>query len=339
MTKPRVFVASATESLDVAYAVQENLERDAEVTVWTQGVMRISRDTIASLRAELEASDFGVFVIGPDDVLVSRGEESAAPRDNVIFELGMFAGYLGMDRSFIVRPRGSDVKLPSDLAGLAVREYEPHRSDGNLQAALGPATNAIRTEMRRSRAGELAPSVRVAQSFRQVDWARLLDSASNELLIAVHYFDSWVNANLSALRAFVERPDSRISVVVSDPEVAGNFQYLRSLFPESSDAVLREKIQKTGRRFAQVFQDAGADASRLSFYLSPTHLSYSAQCIDGETLVLSIFEMYRRSRIDSPAFEIALDSAPQIKSFWEKEWAGLIAESRLVNPFDLRATR
>ncbi len=334
MTKPRVFIACATESLDVAYAVQENLERDAEVTVWTQGVMRLSRDTVENLRAELEASDFGVFVIGPEDILIFRGEEFAAPRDNVIFELGMFAGYLGMDRSFIVRPRGGEVKLPSDLAGLTVREYEPHRSDSNLQAALGPATNAIRTEIRRSRAGDPAPTIRVAESFRQVDWARLLDSARGELLIAVHYFDSWVNANLSALQNFVRRSDSRVSVVVSDPAVAGNFDYLRSLFPESSDAVLREKIEKTGRRFAQVFQDVGADTRRLSFYLSPTLLSYSAQCIDGETLVLSIFEMYRKSRIDSPAFEIALESAPQIRSFWEKEWAGLIADSRVVDPFD-----
>lgn len=63
-TKPRVFVASSSESLDVAYAVQDNLERDAEVTVWTQGVMRMSRATVVNLEAQLASSDLGAFVLG-----------------------------------------------------------------------------------------------------------------------------------------------------------------------------------------------------------------------------------------------------------------------------------
>ncbi len=149
--KPRIFVGSSRESLDIAYAVQENLDHDAEVTVWTQGVMRVSRDTVANLQATLHTSDFGVFVLGPDDMVLSRNTESLAPRDNVIFELGMFVGYLGIERSLIVKPRiegALSVKLPSDLAGVSLGEYNAQRSDGNLRAALGPATSAIRTEIR-----------------------------------------------------------------------------------------------------------------------------------------------------------------------------------------------
>jgi predicted nucleotide-binding protein len=147
MTRPRIFIASAGESLSVAYAIQANLDRHADCTVWTQGVMRLSRATTQNLIELLKNSDFGIFVFNPDDVLSSRGESHGVPRDNVVFELGMFAGRLGMESTFIVVPRGVDIKLPSDLLGLSVAEYATDRPDGNLEAALGPACNAIRREL------------------------------------------------------------------------------------------------------------------------------------------------------------------------------------------------
>jgi len=143
--KPRLFVGSASENLDVAYAVQENLENVAEVTVWTQGVFNPSRYNLESLAEALFETDFGVFVFAPNDVTSMRGQERATVRDNVIFELGMFVGRLGRERSFILVPRSesANLHLPSDLLGLSPATYEPNRHDGNWRAALGPACSAI----------------------------------------------------------------------------------------------------------------------------------------------------------------------------------------------------
>ena len=45
----------------------------------------------------------------------------ASPRDNVVFEAGLFGGVLGMRRTFILHANGS--KLPSDLLGLTCIRY------------------------------------------------------------------------------------------------------------------------------------------------------------------------------------------------------------------------
>jgi hypothetical protein len=75
------------------------------------------------------------MVLGPDDDVESRSEKAQAPRDNVVFELGLFMGALGPERTYMVLPAGVDLKLPSDLAGITYLPY-PARADKNMAAAL-----------------------------------------------------------------------------------------------------------------------------------------------------------------------------------------------------------
>jgi hypothetical protein len=143
--KKRLFIGSARESLDVAYAVQEELDRALEVTVWTQGIFEPTRTTMESLTEQPQKFDAALFVFTPDDMTILRGEPKRIVRDNVIFELGLFVGALGRKQSFILVPRRSeDLHLPSDLAGVVPLDYDPHRQDGNLNAAVGPACNKVK---------------------------------------------------------------------------------------------------------------------------------------------------------------------------------------------------
>jgi hypothetical protein len=57
-------------------------------------------------------------------------------------------GRLGRSRTFVVRPRGESVKMPSDLAGLTTALYDWNRTDKNHRAAVGPACDSIREVIR-----------------------------------------------------------------------------------------------------------------------------------------------------------------------------------------------
>ena len=112
------------------------------VFVWTDDIFVASKTSIESLEAELIKADFAILVLAPDDRIFSRGHDSDAPRDNVIFELGLFMGALTRQRTFFVKPRGMDIKIPSDLFGVTPLEYDP--GAGTLDAVCSAIRKLVR---------------------------------------------------------------------------------------------------------------------------------------------------------------------------------------------------
>ena len=141
-SRPIIFVGSSTEGLIYAKALQQNLDHAMQVVLWSQGVFGLSDGTLENLVEKLQSVDFAALVITPDDLIQSRGNLQASPRDNVLLELGLCIGTLGRERSFLVYDRSSNIKLPTDLAGITHATFQPH-SDGNAQAALGVACTHI----------------------------------------------------------------------------------------------------------------------------------------------------------------------------------------------------
>lgn len=154
MSKKRlnVFVGSSVEGLGIAQAIQLELQYDATCTLWYQGIFGLSKGTLEALVEKLDAFEFAILVLTPDDITQTRGEAVQTPRDNVLFELGLFMGHLGRDRVYVVYCDDKQTKIPSDLAGVTLATFlnpDPTRkinsySIQELRPLIGPPSTRIR---------------------------------------------------------------------------------------------------------------------------------------------------------------------------------------------------
>jgi hypothetical protein len=147
MAKPRIFLGSSGEQAKLIRAITRGLSDVADVEPWTT-IFNPGRSTLDQLVELSQEVDFAAFVFAQDDFTDSRSTtHQASPRDNVVFEAGLFGGALGMRRTFILHAHGS--KLPSDLLGLTVVRYDPAAGAAEVRAINQQLRKAIEAEGRR----------------------------------------------------------------------------------------------------------------------------------------------------------------------------------------------
>ena len=161
--RPTLFIGSSSEGLDYAQAARRRLSAAAEVTVWDEAEADSGLTIIEWLMQEVERFDFALLILTADDWLSSKDVKTLSPRDNVIFELGLFMASLGRSRTFLLAQAAPDVKLPSDLKGVLPLFFEPP-NDANYTAAVGGPCDLIR-----NRVSELGLSDRkISREFDQL---------------------------------------------------------------------------------------------------------------------------------------------------------------------------
>lgn len=141
--KPKIFIGSTKEALPVAEAIQYNLREVAECTVWNQGIFTLGENALDSLVSSLDRFDFAILVLTGEDFLESRGSKYQAPRDNIVFELGLFTGRIGLERTFVVYDKSVMPKIPTDFHGITFADFEIH-SNKDFIASLGPSCFRIK---------------------------------------------------------------------------------------------------------------------------------------------------------------------------------------------------
>jgi hypothetical protein len=152
--KPRIFLGSSGKQTKLVNALARGLADIAEVEPWTS-VFNPGVSTLDRLVELTDQVDFAAFVFALDDWTTAGAAAEAgvpgqaSPRDNVVFEAGLFGGALGMRRTFILHARGA--KLPTDLLGLTVVRYPEALTPADMRAVNDKLRKAIEDEGRRSR--------------------------------------------------------------------------------------------------------------------------------------------------------------------------------------------
>ena len=154
MEKPRIFLGSSGKQAKLLQALTRGLGDVARVDPWTSSVQPGTSPLERLLELKREV-DFAEFVFARDDWTSSGASEAPAaagqssPRDNVVFEAGLFGGVLGMRRTFILHANGA--KLPSDLLGLTCVRYGEETTAAEVRAVNQKLRKAIENEGRVAR--------------------------------------------------------------------------------------------------------------------------------------------------------------------------------------------
>ncbi|HEV7238963.1 MAG TPA: TIR domain-containing protein [Thermoanaerobaculia bacterium] len=155
MDKPRIFLGSSGKQEKLVQALTRGLENVAHVEPWTTS-FNPGMTTLERLVELAHEVDFAAFVFARDDWTTANASGAppvdsgeASPRDNVVFEAGLFGGLLGLRRTFVLHAHGS--KLPTDLVGLTAVRYEDASNAAEMRAINQKLRKAIESEGRLAR--------------------------------------------------------------------------------------------------------------------------------------------------------------------------------------------
>lgn len=133
MEKQTIFIGSASESKPLARKVEKALSSGGyrTRTWWNEFPPgSVTLDRLARLAKEVDGAVFifqgtekAWYTSSHGTSGAKRRVKLAIPRDNVVLEYGLFAGYVGRERAVVFR--GPKVKLPSDLNGVTYANLNP----------------------------------------------------------------------------------------------------------------------------------------------------------------------------------------------------------------------
>nr|WP_068892291.1 STING domain-containing protein [Pedobacter panaciterrae] len=162
MLQKRIFIGSSAEQIKTLNYVTKLLEPDAKCIPWTSA-FDLNKSGLDSLIKHTRLADYAILIATKDDLTKSRGTKKATPRDNVIFEFGLFLGSASPERCFLLVEEGA--ALPSDLNGITLSKFTWDTTKHNyIDKVVAEITEKIETTNNVSELG-LLPSTALAIGY------------------------------------------------------------------------------------------------------------------------------------------------------------------------------
>ena len=270
MGKPRIFLGSSSKQTRLLQAMTRGLGDIAEVEPWTAS-FNPGTTTLGRLLELTREVDFAAFVFARDDwtsVATANVEATApgqaSPRDNVVFEAGLFGGALGIGRTFILHADGA--KLPTDLLGLTAIRYDPDTTPAIVRQINRTLRKAIAAQGRISRLDgdwwQLSLTARTGREPSAVSLLTISRDRAGALQVSGR---SWQADGTLSARYWSEASKERV-----DP--AGLFYFWTGERPRDPDApqlegtgeITLESVDRAAGYWTTRPQGAGAFHARTS---------------------------------------------------------------------------
>lgn len=259
--KPRIFIGSSKEGLNVAQYIKDFFSGDYDCIIWNEDVFKENESFLETLTKSASLFDFGFMVFAADDITTVRHKKFQSPRDNVLFEYGLFLGRLGTDRAYIIQDENA--KLPSDLLGITISNYSTiENSKGEkepewdrLKEALSKLKKNIDDKVRLGHLGMLPSTV-----------------------VAISYFDNfvklvseWINTNEPKIEVNgVVYKTAKLKIIIP-ADLDADLKKRATIFYKKKG--LEDSSMNTVHRSFPIHVSAKGDGDTLEIYDMPTILN------------------------------------------------------------------
>lgn len=254
--KPRIFIGSSSEGLEVAKKVKKIFEAEYDCHIWNEDIFKENENFLETLLKSASLFDFGFLVFSKDDLTNKRHKQFSTARDNVLFEYGLFLGRLGINRAFVIAEDGVDI--PSDLLGITFSYFSTSSDASGNKIVDDKSLNESLEKLKRN----------IDEKIR-LGFLGLLPST----IIAISYFDNFVK--LVANWIAKEEPQ----IIVEDKTYKS--AKLHIVIPNNLDADIKE--QATAYYKHKALKDINIDTVHRNYPLHAT-----SEAIGDE---LSIYDM------------------------------------------------
>jgi hypothetical protein len=279
---PHAFVISSTPGAGAAEAVERVLNEGNQLIVkkW-KGVFKPTEGYGETLQRATLQFDFAISVVTPDDEVKRDrpGEKDSvfAPRDNVIFELGLFSAALGAKHvlPLVVTINGRQPSLPSDLGGLTFFPVEIDK-----QAPLEPQVKDVCDRLK----------AHMLQHYKRPGLGLLPSSA-----LAIGYFENFikpVTESLQIRQAYIAGDAKERRPLGPDKwELA---IYLPSDLAKATSEHWRDEADGLGLGHGQTDLPKGFQGRPYPFRTKQQEPSERLELFDMPTTLRSVYQAIRR---------------------------------------------